>query len=181
MSQCVIPEQGIEPQQPEIFLRISHTLGHLSHYDYDPTLRNIVILKPDWQRKAIGFVLDNERFAKVVPYLKIVMGILTRVLPVATSASKLMLDETAYKVIEPQLDLGQKSIESISKGSDLVIDSSIESDAPDFAQGEAIRVQGSILRELHALLKEKYPSFGSKSAGAEPTPRISVGSSSVCG
>jgi len=28
------------------------------------------------------------------------------------------------------------------------------------ARGEAIRAQGWILRELHALLKEKDPSFG---------------------
>jgi len=112
----------------------------------------------DKQKGVYEFTLPNERFAKVVPYFKIVMGILSLVLPVAASASKI-LDETAYKAIENQLDLGQKSIESISKGSE-IIDSSNNSDAPDFAQGEAIRAQGSILRELHALLKEKDPSFG---------------------
>jgi len=114
----------------------------------------------DKQKGVYEFTIRNEQFAKVVPYLKIVTGILSLVLPVAASATKLILDETAYKVIEEQLDLGQKSIESISKGSDLAIDSSNNSDAPDFAQGEAIRGQGSILRELHALLKEKDPSFG---------------------
>jgi aromatic ring-cleaving dioxygenase len=114
----------------------------------------------DKQKGVYEFTIRNEQFAKVVPYLKIVTGILSLVLPVAASASKLILDETAYKVIEDQLDLGQKSIESISKGSDLAIDSSNNSDAPDFAQGEAIRAQGSILRELHALLKQKDPSFG---------------------
>ena len=29
-----------------------------------------------------------------------------------------------------------------------------------FEQGEAIRAQGSMLRELHSLLKEKDPGFG---------------------
>ena len=119
------------------------------------------VLNPNDKQKGVyEFTIRNEQFAKVVPYLKIVTGILSLVLPVAASATKLILDETAYKVIEEQLDLGQKSIESISKGSDLAIDSSNNSDAPDFAQGEAIRAQGSILRELHALLKEKDPSFG---------------------
>jgi GTPase SAR1 family protein len=53
-------EQGIDREQAEIFLRISHTLGHFIHYDYDRTLRNIVILKPDWLAKAISFVLDDQ-------------------------------------------------------------------------------------------------------------------------
>jgi aromatic ring-cleaving dioxygenase len=113
----------------------------------------------DKQKGVYEFSIRNEQFAKVVPYLKIVTGILSLVLPVAASASKIILDETAYKVIENQLDLGQKSIESISKGSE-IIGSSTKSDASDLAQGEAIRAQGSILRELHALLKEKDPSFG---------------------
>jgi len=113
----------------------------------------------DKQKGVYEFSIRNEQFAKVVPYLKIMTGILSLVLPVAASASKIFLDETAYKVIENQLDLGQKSIESISKGSE-IIGSSTKSDASDLAQGEAIRAQGSILRELHALLKEKDPSFG---------------------
>ncbi|MCY7383016.1 MAG: leucine-rich repeat domain-containing protein, partial [Microcoleus sp. CAN_BIN18] len=104
--------------------------------------------------------LSRKWFIKAAPYFKVMTGILSLVLPVAGSATKLMLDDTTYKAIEEQLDLGQKSIESISKGSDSFIDSSNNSDAPDFEQGEAIRGQGSILRELHALLKEKDPSFG---------------------
>jgi hypothetical protein len=47
------------------------------------------------------------------------------------------------------------------KGSDLATNLSSASDAPDWQQGEAaIRAQGSILRELHALLKAKDPGFG---------------------
>lgn len=117
------------------------------------------VLNPNDKQKGVyEFTIRNERFAQVVPYLKIVMRILTLVLPVAASASNI-LDETTYKIIENQLDLGQKSIESISKGSE-IIGSSNNSAPPDFAQSEAIRAQGSILRELHALLKEKDPSFG---------------------
>jgi hypothetical protein len=53
-------EQGIDEQQAELFIQISHRLGYLTHYHYDPTLRDIVILKPDWLAKAISFVLDDE-------------------------------------------------------------------------------------------------------------------------
>ena len=47
------------------------------------------------------------------------------------------------------------------KVSDLATNLSTESDAPDWQQGEAaIRAQGSILRQLHAVLKAKDPGFG---------------------
>jgi hypothetical protein len=45
---------------------------------------------------------------------------------------------------------------------------------PDLEYGDAIRVRGSILRELHALLKEKDPSFG----GLE---KVQTSAASFCG
>jgi hypothetical protein len=57
---AICAQQGIDKEQAELFLRISHTLGHFIHYHYDPILRDIVILKPDWLAKAISFVLDDE-------------------------------------------------------------------------------------------------------------------------
>lgn len=42
------------------FVAISHRLGHLIHYGHDTTLRDIVILRPDWLATAISFVLDDR-------------------------------------------------------------------------------------------------------------------------
>jgi hypothetical protein len=119
-------------------------------------------LNPNDKKKGVyELEVSREWFTKAAPYLKILSGTLSLVLPVAASATKLMLDEATYKGIEEELDLGQKSIESTLKGSDLATNLSTESDAPDWQQGEAaIRAQGSILRELHALLKAKDPGFG---------------------
>jgi hypothetical protein len=119
-------------------------------------------LNPNNKRKGVyELEVSPQWFTKAAPYLKILTGTLSLVLPVAASATKLMLDEATYKGIEEELDLGQKSIESTLKGSDLATNLSTESDAPDWQQGEAaIRAQGSILRELHALLKAKDPGFG---------------------
>ena len=119
-------------------------------------------LNPNDKKKGVyELEVSREWFTKAAPYLKILTGTLSLVLPVAASATKLMLDEATYKGIEEELDLGQKSIESTLKGSDLATNLSTESDAPDWQQGEAaIRAQGSILRELHALLKAKDPGFG---------------------
>ena len=107
----ICQEQGIDESQAKLFIRISHELGHLIHYDYDSKLNNIVILKPDWLAKAISFVLDDPATRK-------------------------------------------------NKGFEPLLDWQTRSDAPELSQGEAIRAQGSVIRELHALLKEKDPSFG---------------------
>ena len=117
-------------------------------------------LNPNDKKKGV-YELDLPRkwFTKAVPYLRILTGTLSLVLPVAGSATKFILDDTTYKAIEEQLDLGQKSIESTLKGSDMALTGKSKSDA-SFLEGDAIRAQGSILRELHALLKEKDPSFG---------------------
>ena len=119
-------------------------------------------LNPNDKKKGVYEVeVPREWFIKAARYLKILSRTLSLVLPVAASATKLMLDEATYKGIEEELDLGQKSIESTLKGSDLATNLSTESDAPDWQQGEAaIRAQGASLRELHALLKAKDPGFG---------------------
>ncbi|MEG4996325.1 COR domain-containing protein [Microcoleus sp. B4-D4] len=119
-------------------------------------------LNPHDKKKGVyELEVSREWFTKAAPYLKILTGTLSLVLPVAASATKLMLDEATYKGIEEELDLGQKSIESTLKGSDLTTNLSSESNFLDRQQGEsAIMAKGSILRELHALLKAKDPGFG---------------------
>ena len=61
---AICEEQGLEGFAAELFVRVSHTLGYLIHYYYDPILKDIVILKPDWLAKAISFVLDDEETRK---------------------------------------------------------------------------------------------------------------------
>ncbi|MGE5655985.1 MAG: COR domain-containing protein [Actinomycetota bacterium] len=104
--------------------------------------------------------LPREWFVKAAPLLKTMSITLGLILPVAGSATKLMLDETTYKGIEEQLDLGQKSVEFALKGSDVTVDWQSKTNNPNLEQGEAIRAEGAMLRQLHALLKEKDPSFG---------------------
>ncbi|MFN6499846.1 MAG: COR domain-containing protein [Nostoc sp. DedQUE01] len=117
-------------------------------------------LNPNDQKKGVYELdLPREWFVKAVPFLKLLTGTLSLVLPVAASATKFVLDDTTYKGIEEQLDLGQKTIESTLKGSDIALAGQSKNES-SLLEGDAIRAQGSILRELHALLKEKDPSFG---------------------
>jgi hypothetical protein len=119
-----------------------------------------VLNPPDSKQGVYELNLPREWFTKAIPYLKILTGTLSLVLPVAAYTTKFLLDENTYKGIEEELDLAQKSIESTLKGSEIATNWHSKSDAPDWEEGEAIRAQGSILRELQALLKEKDPSFG---------------------
>jgi hypothetical protein len=51
----------MDEEEARLFVSISHRLGHLIHYEHDPALRDIVVLKPDWLATAISFVLDDEQ------------------------------------------------------------------------------------------------------------------------
>lgn len=104
--------------------------------------------------------LPREWFVEAAPLLKIISVTLGLILPVAGSATKLMLDDTTYKGIEEQLDLGQKSLEFAAKGSDVAVNWQSKTNTPDLEHGEAIRAEGAMLRQLHTLLKEKDPGFG---------------------
>jgi hypothetical protein len=112
------------------------------------------------ERGVYELTLAREWVVKAAPFLKVLAGTLSLVVPVAASATKLVLDETSYERIEKQLDLGQKSLDSVLKGGEKAGSWLGHSDAPDLEQGEAIRAQGAVLRQLHAWLKEKDPSFG---------------------
>ncbi len=100
--------------------------------------------------------VNREWFRKAGPYLNSVISTLSLILPVSSSMVKISLDENAYKVFEEQLDFG-KSIIDTTMG-----DSIDAADKMPLERGEASRVGGAALplRELHAMLKAKDPSFG---------------------
>lgn len=51
----------MDDTETNLFVRIYHRLGYFIHYEHDPTLRDIVILKPDWLTTALSFVLDDDQ------------------------------------------------------------------------------------------------------------------------
>ncbi|MBI1793905.1 MAG: leucine-rich repeat domain-containing protein [Chloroflexi bacterium] len=55
---------NMDDEIARLFLTISHRLGHLTHYQHDPALRDIVILRPDWLATAMSYVLDDEETRK---------------------------------------------------------------------------------------------------------------------
>lgn len=112
------------------------------------------------QQGVYELELNREWFTKAVPYFKLLTGTLSLVIPVAASTTQFMLDDATYKGIQEELDLGQKSLEFGIKSSDIAVDWQTKRESAEFQEGEAIRAQGAMLRELHGFLKEKDPSFG---------------------
>ncbi|RZM79778.1 leucine-rich repeat domain-containing protein [Leptolyngbya iicbica] len=119
------------------------------------------VLNPDAPKQGVyELELNREWFTKAVPVFKFVTGTLSLVLPVAASTTQFMLDDSTYQGIKEELDLGQKSLEFGIKSSNIAVDWHTKRDEAEFEHGEAIRAQGAMLRELHALLKDKDPGFG---------------------
>jgi len=112
------------------------------------------------KRGVYELILPRDWFVKAAPFLKVLTGTLSLVVPVTSSATKFVLDDAAFKGIEKQLDLGQKSLESVLKGGEKSGAWLARSDAPDLERGEAIEAQGAVLRQLQTWLKEKDPGFG---------------------
>lgn len=104
--------------------------------------------------------LSRAWLEKAAPFLKVLTGTLSLVLPVAASATKFIMDDAAYKGLEKELELGQRSLDAVLKGAEKSGAWLGSSDTPGIEHGEAIRAQGAVLRQLHAWLKDKDPSFG---------------------
>ncbi len=108
----------------------------------------------------------RAEFKKFAPYLKFVMGMLSLVLPVAFTNFKLdlplHLPETAYKAFEYELDFGKEVVESSLEGAEKFTDwlGGKDESLGALHMGEGIRAHGAILRDLHAMLKERDPGFG---------------------
>ena len=104
--------------------------------------------------------LNRDWFKRAAPFLKILSGTLSLVLPVALSSWKYRVDDATYELFEEELDLGMSIIDASLGVSDAVVDWLGSKDSTSLEQGEAIRAQGSILREFQSILKERDPGFG---------------------
>lgn len=61
----ICAEHGVSDVDSRLLIRITRRVGDLIHYEHDPTLRNIVVLKPDWLATAISLVLDDEETRRI--------------------------------------------------------------------------------------------------------------------
>ena len=106
--------------------------------------------------------LTQDWLKRSVPFLKVLSGTLSLALPIAVPAAKLAMDAAAFDAIEDQLQFGKAGAESFLKGGQQVGDWLSSDDTTELESNRAVLAQGAMLRELHALLKEKdkSSSFG---------------------
>lgn len=102
----------------------------------------------------------RDWFKKAAPFLKLMSGTLRLILPIALSGIKLHLDDTSYEAIEEQLSFGGDVIDASLSTSERGLDWLGVGDALLSGHGDMIRGQDGTLRGIHALLKQKDPSFG---------------------
>jgi hypothetical protein len=115
---------------------------------------------PGSRTGIIEIELTREWFKTAAPVLKVLTGTLSLILPVASAGVKLAVDKAVYEAIENQLDFGQAIIDASLSGAEKSVDWLDGGDEAEFERGELIRARGSVLRELHALLKDKDPGYG---------------------
>ena len=60
----MVAEQGVTDQLAAIYASILHELGHVIHFGRDESLRDIMVLQPDWLVRAISFALDDQSILK---------------------------------------------------------------------------------------------------------------------
>src|SRR6185436_16865873 len=88
--------------------------------------------------------LVQRRFAKAAPFLKVLAGTLSLVLPVAASATRLALDEAAYKALENQLDFGKDCAEAMLSAAEKTAEWLAEKEGPEAERTGIIRADGGV-------------------------------------
>ncbi len=114
---------------------------------------------PNSKKGVYDLQLEREWFSKAAPYLKLVASTLSLVLPVASSALK-VVNDTAFQSLQDQIGLGKDVIDAIAGESAAFNDFMGKAESTDLARGVAVRADGGTLRELQSMLKAKDPSFG---------------------
>lgn len=113
----------------------------------------------DMKKGVYDFEFNQEWFKKATPYLKLVTSTLSLVLPVASSALR-VVNDAATKTFQDQFKLGKDVIDAVVGESAALNKFSKVIDSPDIEQGVGSRAENATLRELHTLLKAKDPGFG---------------------
>jgi hypothetical protein len=113
--------------------------------------------------KSLGtYKLERPRewLAKHGRALRIVTKTLSAFLPVIGATAKIAIPDDTYKGIEKGLDFGKALFGATLKGGGAIADVSGDDIISAAEHGEARQAQNAMLRELHALLKKRDPSFG---------------------
>jgi len=94
------------------------------------------------------------------PALRTVTKTLSAMLPVIAATAKIAIPNDTYQGIEQGLDFGKELFGAALTGGEALTDVSGDNLMADPEHGAAKQAQNALLRELHAFLQERDPSFG---------------------
>ncbi len=117
------------------------------------------LLNGNGKQGVYEFEFTHEWFRQISPYLKVLSSTLNLVLPIASTAINLTLDDRTYSSLEKYLDFGKEAIDG-TLGENQKVGNWLNSDNLSGVERLMRRAQGATLRELHALLKSRDPGFG---------------------
>ncbi|MBK9926307.1 MAG: hypothetical protein IPP66_13580 [Anaerolineales bacterium] len=122
----------------------------------------LVVLNGEGDKRGVYELdLPREWVLQAAPYLKTISTALGLVFPILSSAyTNLLSSDDQYKFIEKQLSFSRDVFDAMLTDTDK---SSIWTDKPDvlvLPHGVPQKAEGALLREFHAFLKAKDPSFG---------------------
>ncbi|WP_417387665.1 COR domain-containing protein [Gimesia sp.] len=120
------------------------------------------VLTGDQRLGVYEIQISREWVRQSAPYLKVLSATLSLVLPIASSTTKYVMNETDDKTFAKQLDFVKTFAESFLDVGTHVSDWLVNNNDTNLEPAREIYAQGELLRKLHAILKDKdpYNSFG---------------------
>jgi hypothetical protein len=104
--------------------------------------------------------VPREWVVKAAPWIKAVSVVVRSLLPVSLAGIKLDASDQQWANIGEQLELAEKTLASLAGAADTVTPAGDEADLTrTTASAPKARPEGSLLRTVHAILKDRDPSY----------------------
>jgi hypothetical protein len=105
--------------------------------------------------------IPREWWTKAAPFLRVTSALIKPFLGIGLAAVELDFTTEQWDAIKEQLALGKEALNAAADAASTVDASTDWGDSSDASTASSIfRAEGSVLRTLHYMLKEKDPTFG---------------------
>jgi Leucine-rich repeat (LRR) protein len=123
----------------------------------------LYLLDPPGSRRGVyELKMPRKWLIKAAPWIQAVSLVIRSLLPVSLAALKIELPDREWQSLNDQLHLAEASLDAlVDAGSELAVATGVDQDAVTVAKESAgSHVDGSLLRALHAYLREADAAYG---------------------
>lgn len=118
------------------------------------------VITGDRKRGVYELELTRDWVKKTAPLMKLLSNTLGLVLPLAGTAVQAAIDSELQEKIEDQINFGLECAESMLEAKGEAGEWINDNDNNEANTGNLYHAHGSVLRELHAILRDKDPGYG---------------------